>query len=351
MNFPMDNQIITLLTDAVKREIFPGAVVGYIKQGKKKILPIGRFTYDDKSMQVTEDTIYDVASISKSIPTASLILQLIDSKHVSLDEKVVEFIPELTTSYRDRITIKHLLTYTLDFPFSLSSYKENTPDVILNKIYTSELRNPPGTTFSYINATAILLGLIVERVMGKRLDYAAQEAFFTPLGMKHTTFHAEEISKDKIAPTEFDSWRGRVIQGEIHDESAYALRPKFIAGSAGLFSTVPDLLIFLEMLLQNGYYCGRRYFSEDILSEMAKNQLTSMHEPAGLGWEVQQTHFMGQFAAQTTFGKTGFTGCSVLCDRKKEVALAILSNTTFPHRREKKMMNTFRQAVADVLLE
>jgi CubicO group peptidase (beta-lactamase class C family) len=165
--------------------------------------------------------------------------------------------------------------------------------------------------------------------------------------MNRTTFEPLKVAaKEDIVPTEVADWRGGLVQGEVHDESAKALRPKPV-GSAGLFSTAPDMLNFMELLLSEGRLNGRRFFSKATLSQMRTNQLGGSEYSTGLGWELNQPRFMGRFA-QDTFGKTGFTGCMFLCNPDLQAGLVILSNHIYPKRRsDYSAINRFRASVAD----
>jgi CubicO group peptidase (beta-lactamase class C family) len=243
-----------------------------------------------------------------------------------------------------------LLTQTLDFGFRLSLHKDKTPEELLDAIFTAEFKAKPGSTFFYTNATSILLGLLVERIYGKDLATMGQEIFFKPLDMSRTTFFPERFDREEIVPTEMDPWRGRMVQAEVHDESAFALRPEMTAGSAGLFSTVPDILNFMEMLLNDGTYKNRTFFSRRILDMMQTNQVDIPSVKTGLGWELDQRRYMGGHCSPSIIGKTGFTGCVCMCDFVKRKAMALLSNYTFPTRKnDMSMINSVRSDIADIV--
>ncbi len=340
------------ITQAIEAGVFPGCVVGIVSPGERRaVYPFGRFTYDKHSPPVEGDTIYDVASITKSIPTASLALQLVDEGSLDIDDKLLRYIPEISHSYRENIRIYHLLTHTLHFSFPLSSLKERTPREILETIYRKELRSPPGSQFFYSNATSILLGIVVERVSTRPLDALAQARFFSPLSMHRTSFSPKDIvRKQEIVPTEFDPWRNRMVQGEVHDESAHTLSTIMKPGSAGLFSTAPDLLTFCEMLLQGGIMRGKRYFSKQMVNRISTNQLAENTEKTGLGWEIYQPRFMGSGCSSRAFGKTGFTGCSIVCDPERDIGIVLLSNWTYPSRKQdREQMDQVRASIADTV--
>lgn len=344
----MENRIAEIVNKAIAEKIFPGCVVGVIKNGSKIILPFGNYTYEDGAKAMQADSIFDIASITKSIPTSSLALLLIDRGKMRLDDKLISFVPEFQNPDREQVLIWHLLTHTLDFDLTLSSLKDQEPDAILRHIFTAHFKSKPGTRYAYVNATSILLGLVIERVSKVQLDVFAKEKFFEPLKMENTSFHPK--NKRDIVPTEFDAWRGRLLQGEVHDESAYVLSKKYTVGSAGLFSNAPDLLTFLEMLLQKGVYKRKRYISKMMIEQMYTNQLRKLGMYGGLGWELYQPQFMGEYATKNTFGKTGFTGCLVLCDPEKQIGIVILSNFTYPKRKSDKNIRdrVFRE-VADII--
>ena len=344
--------IQNIVTRAIAEGVFPGCVVGIVSStGQRAVYPFGRFTYERHSRAVENDAIFDVASITKSIPTASLALQLIDEGALGIDEKLLRYIPEISHRYREKILVHHLLTHTLHFSFSLSSLKKRTPKEILEAIYRDELLSPPGSRFFYSNATSVLLGIVVERVVSRPLDALAHSRLFGPLSMDRSSFSPKTIATiQEIVPTEFDPWRNRVIQGEVHDESAYALSRLLTPGSAGLFSTAPDLLTFCEMLLRGGTLRGETYLSNRMVERISTNYLAGIGETTGLGWELNQPRFMGTGCSIRAFGKTGFTGCSVVCDPEKDVGVVILSNWTYPRRKQNKtQIDMVRASIADTV--
>ena len=348
----LQKRIELRIKKAIEEKVFPGCVVGMVRaNGDRFVLPYGTFTYESGSLRVKEDSLFDVASITKAIPTSSLALTLIDRRKLSLDDRLIDHVPEFHNSGREQVRIWHLLTQTLNFGFRLSLYKDKSPDELLDVICTTEFLDAPGTAFFYTNATSILLGMVVERVSGKCLADYADEVFFKPLGMTRATFFPEIFNVEEVVPTEYDEWRGRLIRGEVHDESAFTLRKKMVPGSAGLFSTVPDILNFLEMMLNEGIFDERRFLSAASMEAIQTNQLSIPGACAGLGWELCQPRYMGSYCSSRTFGKTGFTGCVCMGDCGKEIGLALLSNYTFPKRKsDMAAINSVRSDCADILL-
>lgn len=343
------------IEQAISEGLFSACVVGVVRaDGWRSVVAAGGYAAEDGLfIKIGEDAIFDVASVTKSIPTSSLALKSIDEGLLRVDDQLIKYVPEFRNSDREKVLIKHLLTQTLDYGFRLSDYRDRTPEEILEVIFSAEFKSSPGTKFYYTNATSILLGLVVEKVFGKTLGQLGDEHFFKPLGMERTTFKPlEKFGKDEIVPTEIQDWRGGLVHGEVHDESAYVLGKKTVVGSAGLFSTAPDLLNFLEMLLNNGVYGGKKYFSSKIMEQSQANQLDDLGLYAGLGWELNQPRYMGNNCSDKTFGKTGFTGCSAVCDIPRKVGFTILSNFTYPTRKaDSSSINKFRSDIANIIFE
>ncbi len=326
----MSSDIKVRAEKAIAGEVFPGCVIGIVeKNGEREVLPFGRITYDTVAPTVCEDTIYDLASITKSIPTASLVLLLIKEGKLQLTDAVVKYLPKLRNDHG--ATIEDLLTYRVQGP-QLSTLKDKAPDEILEYVFAHGFSGPPAEPI-YTNLPALLVGLIVERVTEQTLDKIAEERLFRPLSMTNTAFFTiSGFTKSRYcAPTEIDE-RG-VVLGLPHDESAYVFAKEGRAvGHAGLFSTAPDILNFLEALLQGKY---------PYVSDGAQK---------GMGWQLRDQMSMGQFATPGTFGKTGFTGTSVVVDMDRSIGFVILSNRTYPKRpTDATAINEFRADIADIL--
>ncbi|MBD3345077.1 MAG: serine hydrolase [Chitinivibrionales bacterium] len=343
------DDIRQIISRAVSERLFPCCVAGVTTRTlERQIWAEGALTGEEDAAPAGENTIFDVASITKSIPTACLALMMVEEGTLSLKSRVADYVPEFRGKYRDEVMLYHLLTHTLDYNFRLSSMKDRPAKEIIDHICSADFVSPPGTHFAYANATSILLGLMVERAAGNSLDNLAGSLFFSPLRMHRTTFYGDSFSAREIAPTEYDHWRGRMLQGEVHDESAFTLRQEKVVGSAGLFSTVPNLLCFAEMLLNEGKLNGHRFFTAEMIKRMHTNQIGHLNGCAGLGWELCRREYMGNEVSENAFGKTGFTGCVIIIDPEKGKAVVILSNYTFPRRKDSKdPINEFRRDIAD----
>ncbi|HEV3245447.1 MAG TPA: serine hydrolase domain-containing protein [Candidatus Paceibacterota bacterium] len=316
---------------AIAEKTFPGCVIGVVREnGDRQVLPFGHFTYENDSPEVGEDTIYDLASVTKSIPVASLAAIFAAENKISLTDGVTKYIPELQNDFG--ATLEDLLRYRVRGPtMSELAKKFRTFEEVRTHVFERGFDGPPGES-EYTNLPAFLLGIVLERAGGEILPALAQKYFFGPLAMNDTTFFPHDSAR--IAPTEIIE--GREIRGVVHDESARMFAGERRAvGHAGLFSTAPDLLNFLDALL-------RRKFP--VVVEAAES---------GLGWHVCQSWFMGDRSPKT-FGKTGFTGTSVVVDIEKRTGLVVLSNRTYPGRPPDAgsihaAVNSFRSRVADIV--
>ncbi len=325
--------------EALEKRVFPGCVIGVHTKGRTRIFPFGHFRYDHTSPEVTEQTLYDCASLTKSVPTSVLALQLIEEGRISLNDRVVDFLPAFQNSDSDAVTLWHLLTYTLGSTQKLfSDFKEHSAEEITSFILTQNFRERPGERFRYANGPALLLGFVLESILGP-LDRSAQERIFTPLQMHATTF-----TPSGAAPTEIDE-KGIEIVDIVHDESARVFAQEgLIVGHAGLFSTAPDLMRICEALLYPGVL-----LREETLIRMTTNQIAHLNASTGLGFELNQP-FMGVNRTAHTYGKTGFTGTSFVCDSARESAVVILSNRTYPKRKsDVSSLQQFRSDVCDIL--
>lgn len=371
-----ESNIERLLSQGESAGVFHKAVAGFI-------LPDG--TTRTVALNTPADTVFDIASLTKVCPTSTLALCYILEGKLHLDDRVIDYIPELQTNYREDICVFHLLTHSLDYRVPMKTLRTLPPEGILNTLFTYKFSKAPGADFNYGNPASVLLGIILQRLTGKDLQQQGRERFFEPLGMTRSgwdplTREWNAIPREEIAPTEICEFRGREICGEIHDESAWVLRKLFPVGSAGMFSCVPDLLKFVHMVMNDGIAAGAngskiRVAPAGILKMVSENAFTregaaqflpagnstagnstAGDSPAGaangactaLGWELAQGKFMGSRVSPHAFGKTGFTGASIVADPIAGAAVVLLSDFTYPHREASAdRIHAFRASLAD----
>jgi len=342
---------------AIKDKAFPGATLAVGYRGKVSLHAFGKLTYDAKAPDVSVNTMYDIASLTKVVATTTLVAKLAEGDfpvRLDLDAPVARYLPEWSSGpqpdWRRHVTVRHLLTHTSGLPpfkeyWRTSKSKQDT----LDKIFAEPLDYEPGTKEAYSDLGIILMAEIIERLTGKPLDVLARENIFTPLAMSDTMYKPAKKIWPTIAPTEIDNqYRHRLIQGEVHDENAAAIGG--VSGHAGVFSTAPDLASFCQMLLNGGVYAHQRILRRATIAEFTAPQQLSGGTRT-LGWAVpteggSSGHFMGPH----TFGHTGFTGTSIWMDPDRQLFVVLLTNRVHPTRENQKIAKV-RPALHDAVMQ
>jgi CubicO group peptidase (beta-lactamase class C family) len=342
-----------ILREGAKDRVFSNASLGVLNNGEWDFFNYG-FEFDSdlkpSTTKITEESIFDCASVTKTFPTGILALHFIDQNKIGLEDPVVKWIPELSMKEASKITLKHLLTHTLDYSFSLASMKLNTPQEIWKKLTSWEFPIPPGESYLYCNSTSVLLGVLLERIGGASLSELTQQYLLNEMDLKKTGFNPlESNALQKIVPTENDSWRGRVIRGEVHDESASVLKEVCCPGSAGLFSCTNELSKIVDELLLADQG-GSKWFSKELFNNALENYSPVKNVEVALGFERNQTRFMGEFKGFNVVGKTGFTGATLVFSPEISKAYVLLCNYTWPQRKvNSQQMNDFRSKISNQL--
>jgi CubicO group peptidase (beta-lactamase class C family) len=343
-------EVDRIVAKAVQERAFPGAVVAVGRGGALVHLqPFGRLTYDADAPAVRSDTLYDLASLTKIVVTTTAVLMLTDEGKMDPERPVSTFLPEFRGGAKDRVTVTQLLAHASGLDWWAPLYQELTgKDAFVRRIAAAPLVYEPGTRSLYSDLGIILLGEIVERVSGKALDAFARERIFAPLGMRDTGFRPGPELLARVAPTEDDPWRGRVLRGEVHDENAFAMGG--IAPHAGLFGTAHDLARFAQMWLWGGVYDHHRFAARALVERFA--------QPAGipgstraLGWDTPSAEgsSAGTLFSRRSFGHTGFTGTSLWIDPERELFVVLLTNRVHPTRAND-AIKAVRAAVADAVV-
>lgn len=287
---------------------------------------------DPGSRPVGPDDIFDVASLTK-VFTATAALALVDAGQLALDAEVGRYLPGLAAR---GVTVRHLLTHSSGLDLRLSTLRAGGAAGVRAAVWAAEPLRPPGSFVAYTNINSLLLGEIVAALSGLPLDSALAALVLEPLGMAATGFRPPAALRPRIPPTEWDeAWRGGLVHGVVHDESAYALGG--VAGHAGLFSSAADLERFARMWLQGGAWGGRQLLREATVAAALRDYTaglataTGLPLRGGLGWMLDRPNFMGA-APAGSFGHTGFTGPALVCVPARDLALVTLSNRTYPRR-------------------
>ena len=295
-----------------------------------------------------ENTLWDIASLTKVVGMTTAMMQLVEARRVDLDAPVQRYLPEWRGPRKERVTVRHLLTHSSGLPPFVRYFLETTnPDSVLARVYATPLDTVPGARMVYSDIGAILAGQIVERVSGERIDDYLARRIFGPLQMTSTLYRPDSTLRPRIAPTEFDPWRKRQVWGEVHDENAFALGG--VSSHAGLFSTAHDLARFAQMYLNGGQLGDVRILQPETIATFTTVQDRALSNRA-LGWEVPNgSNSAGHRLSPRAFGHTGFTGTSIWIDPDQDVFVVLLSNRVNPTRENRRIFD-IRVALADAVL-
>lgn len=331
---------------AISRADIPGAVLRIESKGGVYEKAFGKRLVSPGSEAMTVDTIFDLASLTKVMATTPSILKLVEDGRLSLDDPVAKWIPEFlaggvrpeaaeprpVAKEREGITIRHLLTHQSGLPpgIFLSEGDFWGYDEGVRRAATVGLLEKPGTRFRYSDVNFILLGEIVRRVSGERIELFAAKQFFAPLGMTETGYRPAVESLARIAPTTVIADYG-LLRGQVHDPTAR--RMEGIAGHAGLFGTVRDVAIYTRFFLTGKGPDGQTLLHPDTITKATTNQLPAgLGVARGLGWDISSTFGTqrGEKFPLAGFGHTGWTGTSIWVDPGSETFVILLTNRNHP---------------------
>jgi len=284
----------------------------------------GTVSSADHSPPVKLDTVFDLASLTKVIATTPSIMKLVDEGRLNLLDPVTKWFPEFAGKGKDNLLVLHLLTHTSgigDFSVSSCNLLQGIVEVAANR----ELAWAPGTKFKYADINFILLGELVRRVSGRELALYARENIFLPLGMGDTAFNPGEDLRVRCAATIDIS--NNLLFGTVQDPGARFLGG--VAGHAGVFGTAADLSRFCRMLLRGGELSGTR-----ILSAGAFRQMTTPYSIQdgkvirAVGWDMASPFSAPRGAgfSGSSFGHTGYSGCSVWIDPESDLYVILLTS-------------------------
>ncbi|MGC4937972.1 serine hydrolase [Kribbella sp. DT2] len=286
----------------------------------------------DQQIPMRDDTIFDMASVSKLF-TSIVVLQLVEKNKVSLDEPIATYVPEFAENGKAAITVRQALTHTTGLPAFLPLWSaQPDPASRMNMALTAKLVNPAGSTYLYSDLNLISLGELAHRVTGKTLDKLVADGITKPLQMKDTGYNPDPKKKPRIAATEFQVAPDRgMVWGSVHDENAWSLGG--VAGHAGVFSTADDLAVLAQTFLNGGSYRHARILKESSVTAMITNFNQGFPgNDHGLGFELNQRWYMGGLSGPRAAGHTGYTGTSIVIDFDSRSFAILLSNRVHPSR-------------------
>jgi len=345
---------------------YPGCQIAVVKDGVMVYnKSFGYHTYENKK-PVTNNDIYDIASLTKIIATTSAIMKLVDEEKIDVDNPIGNYLPMLSGSNKENMILRDILAHQARLrswiPFFINTLAEGKPsdtiysnqksddfpievakdlyihksyrDTIFNAIVDSDLLNRK--RYIYSDLGFILFKEMIEGITNETFEEYLQEMFYGPLGFKNLGFNPRQrISDDRIIPTELDTlFRRQLIKGHVHDPGAAMLGG--IAGHAGLFSNAEELAVFMQMLLNDGNYGGVEYINPETIREFTTTQFAGNRNRRGLGFDkpsitkTDDSHPSCESASFRSFGHSGFTGTYVWADPQEDLVYVFLSNRVHP---------------------
>ncbi len=350
-------RIQEVVAKGIENGIAPGAVLLVARRGKIVLeRALGRMTYEKDAPQVTRDTLFDIASLTKVVVTTTLAMILYERGLLDLESPVSRYVPEFDGERKGEVLVKDLLAHSgglLWWTDFFRKFEGKAPEEAkrgyLSTIHEMPLDYPPRSKMVYSDLGILLLGEILERVTGKDLESLANEEVFGPLGMEDATYRPPVSLRSRIAPTEVDSWRGRLVHGEVHDENAFGLGG--VAPHAGVFSTARDLGVFAQMMLNGGAYGGVRLLNPETIALFTRRANLVPGSSRALGWDTpSEPSSAGKLFSPSSYGHTGFTGTSLWIDPERELFAILLTNRVHPTRENPKI-GELRPAFHDAVIE
>jgi beta-glucosidase-like glycosyl hydrolase/CubicO group peptidase (beta-lactamase class C family) len=345
-------KVDSIVEPTIRDSAFPGAQLVVVQKGEILLNKnYGNLDYSSDSPEVTDSTLYDIASLTKVVSTTSAVMKLYDEGKINLDEKVVSYLPEFGANGKENITVRNLLLHNSGLPAWQKFYLTcNTSSEVLDSIYNSILIYKTGDSTVYSDFGFIVLGKIIESITGSTLNTYLQTEYFEPLGMMNTFYNPPVEVIQRTAPTELDTvWRKKLIQGTVHDETSALLGG--MAGHAGLFSTASDLAVFVQMILNEGNYGGVQYLKPETIKLFTERK--SLNVQRGLGWDFKTLKgytSVGNLFSNKSFGHTGFTGTSIWVDPERNLFVIFLTNRVHPTRANNKILKV-RPALHDAVIQ
>jgi serine-type D-Ala-D-Ala carboxypeptidase len=363
------------LHTAVEQGVFPGAVV-LVRQAETILYrkAVGYRSLEPGRTPLSEETIFDLASLTKPLATTIAIMLMVKEKKLRLDDRVSRFFPNFAMQGKSYITFRHLLSHTSGLPAWKPYYQDivnrevregkvgltstrSAREFVYTQLQREKLETPTGQKAVYSDLGFMILGATIEDISGLGLDQYCQEKIFRPLGVPSLAFlnlelirrHKLRLLLDHYAPTEHCPWRKRILCAEVHDDNTYAMGG--VAGHAGLFAPIDEVDRLVNVLL--ACYRGEHSFlPAEIVREFWTRQESVPGSTWCLGWDTPSLQWSsaGQFFSPHSVGHLGFTGTSIWVDLDKQVHVIALSNRVHP-RRENDKIQAFRPMLHDTIMQ
>ncbi len=339
--------VMSYLDSAIAAGAAPGAVLGVSHREARFVFGTGNLEPGDTA-RPGPSTIYDLASLTKVVALTPALMLAVSENRIALDDPVQQYVPAFLGAAKEQVTIRMLLAHVSGMPAWRPLYREaRTRQEVFALVDTTPLATPPGSQAVYSDLGAILLTQVLESVYRERIDSLVARRLFSPLGLSSVGYLPSSTVQHRIAPTELDSWRGRVLRGEVHDENAAAMEG--VSGHAGLFGSAEDLLTFAEWMLRQATLrpSDPPTVRPSVFREFTRRQIPGDRT---LGWDSpSEGSSAGRRLSRHSIGHTGFTGTSLWIDPEHDLAIVLLSNRVHPTRNNPRW-RPVRAAVADLVM-
>lgn len=316
-----------LLEEGIEQELYPGAVLWVARDGTDALLHSTGHTDFSRTTPVDENTLYDLASLTKPLATASSMLLLCQDGLVHLGQCVADCFPDRSLPHLRDVTLRHLLTHTSGLPPWVDLYSRGqSREQAVDELFRVPLDREPGTHYAYSCLGYIILGLAIERIAGIGLDCFAAQRIFDPLCMHSTAFNPKPDSDTSVATTANCPLRKRLLSGEVHDGNAWAMGG--VSGNAGLFSSTADLARFCRAIaFKTSPSCGAP-FGPGVINLMFTNALSERLGGQTMGWFIHPNDMLpgGDFVSKAAIGHSGFAGTAIIIDPMWKITAVFLTN-------------------------
>ena len=346
----------TLMEVGLRRRIFPGLELLVAKGEEVAIHETwGHREIGPEAEPLTPGCLSDIASLTKPVATATALVVMAERGQLSLEDKVVDFLPEFDAPEKHGITLRHLLTHNSGLPPWIDLYSEGVSRAeAVQRLMHVPLQHPTGTAMVYGDPNYMILAEVLRRVTGESLAEYCHRNIFHPLRMTHTAFNPlAEGWEIPIIPTQYCPFRKKLLRGVVHDENAFVLGGE--GGNAGLFATSQDLLRFARMVINGGELDGVRVLSRAGMAMMIRNHNPRKLPPRGLGWDIKGEGFgymsCGGLMPRGAIGHTGFTGTSLWIEPESGLTIVVLSNRVhIPRDKNQAEMIRFRPRLHNLIV-
>jgi CubicO group peptidase (beta-lactamase class C family) len=329
-----------LIQKALESKVFPG--IAALVEQKGRILfrgVYGRASVFPEERPLDDQNLFGLASLTKPLATAPVLLSLMEREAISPDEVIGRFLPKLNR-LSARLRLKDLFLHTSGLPPVPDLFHLFTDGNCCNKktaldrLYQIQPEIPPRTEVRYSCTGFILLGLAAEVLGGKPLDQLFYQLIRDPAGLHNLMFTPSAADRIRAVTEEYDPWRGRWIQGEVHDENAWVMGG--VSGNAGLFGTLDAVAALMELFRQEGRIGGRQILDPETIRLMTTGQTGGIPgDPRAFGFAAHgKDIFAGPGFSEGAFGHTGFTGTSVWIDPQRDLKIILLTNRVHFGREE-----------------